>query len=693
MLPASNSNRRTPPSNNQKPELSSLSSDFPLIASADDYNWHLNGTGSGVDPASADWDITDGMVKMRINGDNIHTKMRTPSKIKTTGAGHESSPLETGSDASADSSSPPVQHLGLPSHSRGSSSDTTFSSHGSRTLQPSQYSANMDGEPWTGREQPSYPSLSARDQEFQVDYNAQQRQSNNAPNSALFPINRANNGGPNVQFRQPQPTRAFNHQVQNAVPNSQGFPYTSPHMSIGNTQQLYDMMMPNGQDPSMGRAQQQQQAFRGGHQHSASDPASLRDAAALQQLLVNNLQPFGGPGMYPPAALGQPALSLFTNQFYGTESYQAADIAAAQLMAARLQSQYQGAFGVNAGPAAGTAMSPTSAAAAAAAALAVVNGNGPSANNRKLGLYKTELCRSWEEKGTCRYSNKCQFAHGEDELRKVPRHPKYKTEICRTFWVSGSCPYGKRCCFIHTELPSNGGAPGSEGTPPPSQTVGRDRSSSTNSDPNDTSGSSLLARISAKRNQEVSSNGSGSASSTPPHAALPTTRPPMGSLRVDTSVLDPLASSAKQNKSAYPTLANGMLIQANAPVPIMTHGPVTAGPDFGRHASARLDIVGHNQQRMNKHQSRSSFNGSDNGTEHSPVAESPTILNIPRTSSRASTGHTRSGSAGNWNVSRSSNLASHTSYPLTSGPDVKPIAPWLTDASGGSSRLSSEYWG
>ena len=35
-----------------------------------------------------------------------------------------------------------------------------------------------------------------------------------------------------------------------------------------------------------------------------------------------------------------------------------------------------------------------------------------------------------------------------------------------------------------------------------------------------------------------------------------------------------------------------MLIQANVPAPIMTHGPVTAGPDFGRHASARLDIVG-----------------------------------------------------------------------------------------------------
>ena len=52
------------------------------------------------------------------------------------------------------------------------------------------------------------------------------------------------------------------------------------------------------------------------------------------------------------------------------------------------------------------------------------NPTGPSANNRKLGLYKTELCRSWEEKGTCRYGPKCQFAHGEEELRKVARHPK-----------------------------------------------------------------------------------------------------------------------------------------------------------------------------------------------------------------------------------------------------------------------------
>ncbi|KAI9224127.1 hypothetical protein BC828DRAFT_341244, partial [Blastocladiella britannica] len=62
--------------------------------------------------------------------------------------------------------------------------------------------------------------------------------------------------------------------------------------------------------------------------------------------------------------------------------------------------------------------------------------------------YKTEICRSWEETGICRYGNKCQFAHSMDELRTISRHPKYKTEVCRTFHEQGWCPYGRRCCFI-----------------------------------------------------------------------------------------------------------------------------------------------------------------------------------------------------------------------------------------------------
>ncbi|CAL1578439.1 unnamed protein product [Knipowitschia caucasica] len=63
--------------------------------------------------------------------------------------------------------------------------------------------------------------------------------------------------------------------------------------------------------------------------------------------------------------------------------------------------------------------------------------------------YKTELCRPFEENGSCKYGEKCQFAHGYHELRSLSRHPKYKTEPCRTFHTIGFCPYGPRCHFIH----------------------------------------------------------------------------------------------------------------------------------------------------------------------------------------------------------------------------------------------------
>jgi len=63
--------------------------------------------------------------------------------------------------------------------------------------------------------------------------------------------------------------------------------------------------------------------------------------------------------------------------------------------------------------------------------------------------YKTELCRPFSEHGTCKYGEKCQFAHGQGDLRSVTRHPKYKTELCRTYHSVGFCPYGPRCHFVH----------------------------------------------------------------------------------------------------------------------------------------------------------------------------------------------------------------------------------------------------
>jgi len=76
-------------------------------------------------------------------------------------------------------------------------------------------------------------------------------------------------------------------------------------------------------------------------------------------------------------------------------------------------------------------------------------GGNIEAELRHQDLYKTEICRSFRETGACRYGSKCQFAHGEHELRPVMRHPKYKTEICRNFTETGTCPYGTRCRFVH----------------------------------------------------------------------------------------------------------------------------------------------------------------------------------------------------------------------------------------------------
>merc|ERR1712055_553557 len=70
-------------------------------------------------------------------------------------------------------------------------------------------------------------------------------------------------------------------------------------------------------------------------------------------------------------------------------------------------------------------------------------------NNQQSSRYKTEMCRPFQENGTCKYGDKCQFAHGMNEVRNVNRHPKYKTDLCRTYHSVGFCPYGPRCHFIH----------------------------------------------------------------------------------------------------------------------------------------------------------------------------------------------------------------------------------------------------
>jgi len=68
---------------------------------------------------------------------------------------------------------------------------------------------------------------------------------------------------------------------------------------------------------------------------------------------------------------------------------------------------------------------------------------------QQTSRYKTEMCRPFQENGTCKYGEKCQFAHGVQEVRNISRHPKYKTDMCRTYHSVGFCPYGPRCHFVH----------------------------------------------------------------------------------------------------------------------------------------------------------------------------------------------------------------------------------------------------
>jgi len=287
-----------------------------------------------------------------------------------------------------------------------------------------QWSAAVDRQ--TQYDQPLYPSLSGYPrqpasvtEDLQVDYATQQRQfqplDGSIPSSQAF--NSRSGGSLNgaATYRS-QPARSYNPGV---VTNGTYPPGHTAHLSLGNAQQVYDMMMQSHENPTVARVQQQPSVFRATHQHSSSDPLHLREAAAL---LGSGLPPFAQPGLYPPT-LGPPTLGIYPNQFYPpSEAYASAGVAAQVMAAARLQSQFHSPYNVSlSGQNISTGLGDSN---QNSASSVDSNGNGPSANNRKLGLYKTELCRSWEEKGTCRYGPKCQFAHGEDEIRKVSRHPK-----------------------------------------------------------------------------------------------------------------------------------------------------------------------------------------------------------------------------------------------------------------------------
>ena len=184
-------------------------------------------------------------------------------------------------------------------------------------------------------EQPAYASLATQNgfrpqdqaqilhpnlgDDLQVDYQLQQRRfapmAQPGGQAPQYPVNRPVSIVPSQPFR---PSRGFSPQVQvpNVVPSPTNFAYPATihpaPLNLSNAQQqIYDMMLPTPplENPTMARLQQQS-AFRPGHQHSASDPASLRDPATLA-MLNNSMQAFSTGQMYPAGMAPPPALSMF----------------------------------------------------------------------------------------------------------------------------------------------------------------------------------------------------------------------------------------------------------------------------------------------------------------------------------------------------------------------------------------------
>lgn len=77
------------------------------------------------------------------------------------------------------------------------------------------------------------------------------------------------------------------------------------------------------------------------------------------------------------------------------------------------------------------------------------SGSGSSSGNSN---YKTDVCQSWEDSGSCHYGSKCTFAHGKEELRPTGfsfAPTKNKSEVICKYATAGSCTYGTKCRYIH----------------------------------------------------------------------------------------------------------------------------------------------------------------------------------------------------------------------------------------------------
>ncbi|CAH9058465.1 unnamed protein product [Cuscuta europaea] len=77
----------------------------------------------------------------------------------------------------------------------------------------------------------------------------------------------------------------------------------------------------------------------------------------------------------------------------------------------------------------------------------------PSDSGDKNSFYKRDKCLFWEDSGSCRLGSKCQFAHGQEELRQARLTTKSnRNEICKLSNM-GACSYAIKCNYFHLQEP------------------------------------------------------------------------------------------------------------------------------------------------------------------------------------------------------------------------------------------------
>ncbi|KAK7363171.1 hypothetical protein VNO77_05302 [Canavalia gladiata] len=74
-----------------------------------------------------------------------------------------------------------------------------------------------------------------------------------------------------------------------------------------------------------------------------------------------------------------------------------------------------------------------------------------SSSTTSKSVFKTEICRAWEESGNCRYNSKCQFAHGKEELHPSRLSMKNKSGTCKSSIRAGSSMHGSSSRIIHLQ--------------------------------------------------------------------------------------------------------------------------------------------------------------------------------------------------------------------------------------------------